>query len=128
METILGNSHLCEMTKFSGARDKDVFDGNTTLLEMGEEKIKHSYVYIGGDMVFSFLTSDRIYKYISNMGNNLTPCSIAIGLEKIDYLTPFFIFAKKENIDENDIDKLFDYQNVSNCRKLRVYEIHSKYD
>ena len=54
------------------------------------------------------------------MGNNLTPCSIAIGLENIYYLTPCFIFAKKENIDENDIDKVFDYQNISNCRKLRV--------
>ena len=34
----------------------------------------------------------------------------------------------KEIIDENDIDKLFDYQNISNCRKLRVYQIHSNYD
>ena len=62
------------------------------------------------------------------MVNNLTPCSITIGLENIYYLTPYFIFAKKENIDENDIDKLFDYQNFSNCRKLRVYKIHSNYN
>ena len=126
METFLGKSQLCEMTKFSGARDKDVFDGNTSLLKIGEENNKHWYMYIGGDMVCSFLTSDRLYK--SNIRNNLTPWFIALGLEKICYLAPYFIFGKKENIDENGFDKLFDYQKVSNCRKLRVYKIHSNYD
>ena len=116
------------MTDFSGAEDKEVFNGNTILLEIGKENNKHRYVYIGGDMICSFLTYDRIYKFISNMGNNLTPCSIAIGCENIYYLTPYFKFTKKENIDENDIDKLFDYQNISSCRKLRVYKIHSNYD
>ena len=56
----------------SGAFDKSVFDGNTILLKISEENGKHRYVYIGGDMICSFLTSDNIYKYISNMGNNLT--------------------------------------------------------
>ena len=62
------------------------------------------------------------------MGNNLTPYSIAIGRENISYLTAYFKFAKKENIDEDDIDKLFDYHNISNCQKLRVYKIQSNYD
>ena len=80
-------------------------------------------------MVCSFLTNDKFYKYISNMGNNLTPYSIAIGWENIYYLSPYFKFAKKEkDIDEDDIDKLFNYQNISNYRKLRVYKIHSNYD
>ena len=79
-------------------------------------------------MLCSFLTNDRIYKYISNMGNNLTPCSIARGWENIFYLSAYFKFTKKENIDENDIDKLFDYQNTSNYRKLRVNKTHSNYD
>ena len=103
------------MIEFSGAKDKKVFDGITILLKVSEENNKHRYVYIGGDMVCSFVTNDRIYKYISNMGNNLTPYSIAIGWENIYYLTPYFKFTKKENIDENDIDKLFDYHNISNC-------------
>ena len=30
------------------------------------------------------------------MGNNLTPCSIAIGWENIYYLTPYFSFIKKK--------------------------------
>ena len=67
METIIGKSQLCNMTEFSGAKDKEVFNGNTILLEIGIENNKHRYVYIGGDMVCSFLTNDRIYKYISNM-------------------------------------------------------------
>ena len=128
IETFIGKSLLCDMTEFSGARDNEVFDGNTILLKVSEENNKHRYVYIGGDMVCSFLTDDRIYKYISNMGNNLTPYSIAIAWENIYYLTPHFKYIKKENIDVDDIDKLFDYQNISNFRKLRVYKIHSNYD
>ena len=93
-ETFLGKSQLCDMTEFSGARDKEVFNGNTILLKIVEENKKHRYVYIGGDMVCSFLTNDRIYKYISNMGKNLSPCSIAIGWENIYYLTPYFRYIK----------------------------------
>ena len=120
METFLAKSQLCDMTLFSGAEDKEVFNGSTILLEIGKEKNKNRYVYIGGDMVCSFLTNDGIYKYISNVGKNLTPCSIAIGWENKYYLSPYFKFTKKENIIENDIDIFFDYQNISNCRKLRV--------
>ena len=83
METFLGKSQLCEMTEFSGAEDKDVQNGNTILLKVSEENNKHRYIYIGGDKVCSFLTNDEIYKYNSNMGNNLTPYSIAIGREYI---------------------------------------------
>ena len=116
------------MTEFSRAMDKKVFDGNTILLKVSEENNKHRYVYIGGDMICSFLTNDSLYKYISIIGNNLTPCSIAIGWENIYYLTLYFKFTKKENIDENDIDKLLDYQNISICQKLREHKIHSNYD
>ena len=62
------------------------------------------------------------------MGNNLSPYSIAIGWENIYFLTPYFRFIKKENIDVDDIDKLFDYQNIANYRKLQVYKNHSNYD
>ena len=81
-------------------------------------------------MVASFLTNDRIYKYISNMGNNLTLYSIAIGWENIYYLAPYFKFSKKENIDVNDIDKLFDidYDDIMNREKIEIIKIHSNYD
>ena len=62
MKTFIGKSQLFDMTDISGAEDKEVFDGNTFLLEIGKENNKHRYVCIGGDMVCSFLTNDKIYK------------------------------------------------------------------
>ena len=115
------------MTYFSGARDKEVFNGNTILLKIREENNKHRYVYIGGDKLCSFLTNDEIYKYISNMGNNLTPYSIAKGSENMCYLTPYFRKIRKKNFDVDDIDKLFDidYNIISNYQKLRTFKICS---
>ena len=49
-------------------------------------------------MVCSFSTYDKIYKYISNMGSNLIPYSIAISEENIYFLTPDFKFIKRGNI------------------------------
>ena len=40
-------------------------------------------MYICGDMICSFLTNDNIYTYISNMGSNITPYSIAKASENI---------------------------------------------
>ena len=97
METFLGKSQLCDMTEFSGSEDKEVFDGNTILLKISEENNKHRYVFIGGDMVCSFLTNGRIYKYISNMANNLSPYSIATGENYL--LAPNFKFIRKDKID-----------------------------
>ena len=130
METFIGKSEDCNMTEFSGARNKEVFNGNTILLKVSEEKNKHRYVYIGGNKVCSFLTNDKIVKYISNMGNNLTPYSMAIGWENIYYLTPYFRFIKKEDVDVDNLDKLFDidYNIISKYQKLRTYKIHSNYD
>ena len=123
MKSFFGKSQLCNMTEFSGAEDRKVFDGNTILLEIARENDKYKYVYLGGDKVCSFLTNDKIYKYISNMGNNLTPYSLAIGYENIYYLSPYFKYIKKENIDLDDIDKLFDNSNVSNYKQIKTSKI-----
>ena len=130
METFSGRSEDCNMTEFLGARNREVFNGNTILLKVNEENNKHRYVYIGGDMVCSFLTNDNIYKYISNMGNNLTPYSIAIGWENIYYLTPYFRFVQRKNIDIHDIDKLFDfdYDNIRKHEKIEIIKIQSNCD
>ena len=130
LEVFLGKSESCEMTAFSGVFNKSVFDGNTILLKKAEENNKHTYAYIGGDKVCSFLTNDEIHKYISNMGKNLTPYSLAIGYENLFYLTPYFRYIRKKNIDVDDIDILFDidYNIISNYRKLRTFKIHSTYD
>ena len=58
------------------------------LLKISEENDKQMYLFNGGDMICSFLTSDKFYKYISNMGINLTPYIIAIGDENVYFLTP----------------------------------------
>ena len=44
METFLGKSQLCDMTEFSRAKDKKVFDGKTILLKIGEKNNKHRYL------------------------------------------------------------------------------------
>ena len=130
IESRIGKSQLCKITEFSGAKDGEVFDGNIVLLRLGREKNKNRYVYIGGDMVCSFLTNDRIYKYISNMGNNLSPCSIAIGWEDIYYRTPYFRYIKKKNIDVDDTDKLFDivYDDIMNREEKKINNNHSIFD
>ena len=95
MKSFIGKSLLCDMTEFSGAEDRKVFDGKTILLEIARENDKYKYVYIGGDKVCSFLTNGKIYKYISNMGNNLCPYSIAFSWENIYYISPYFRYIKK---------------------------------
>ena len=90
METFVGKFQLSDMTEFLGAEDKKVLDGNTILLKIGEETNKHMYVYIGGDMVCSFLTKDRLCNYISKMRNNLSPYSDGMGEENHYLLAPNF--------------------------------------
>ena len=41
MGIFLGKSQVCNMTMFSGAFDKKVFDGNTVLLKISEESNKN---------------------------------------------------------------------------------------
>ena len=131
MKTFLAKSQRCNMTVLSGAFDKSCFDGNTILLKVGIENAKNKYVYIGGDMICSFMTRDNIYEYISNMGNNLTPYSIATGEENYYFLTPNFSFNKKDRIGydtllkgkyvpESDLKESF--------KEIELCKIHSNYD
>ena len=139
LKIFLGESEVCDMTLMSEALDETKFDGNTILLKLSEENVRHSYVYIDGDMIYSFLTNDNVYKNISFMGSILTPYSIAIGGENIYFLTRHFIFIKSEKIIDDELLKSngnsvdpFGYD-VSNCRdglfeKIRKYKVHSNYD
>ena len=131
MRKFLGKSQLCNMTMFSGSFDKKVFDGNTILLKISEENEKHKYVYIGGDMVCSFLTSDNIYEYILNMGNNLCPYSVATGEENFYLLAPSFIFIKKDKIDYSSIlDGMYVPPSdlKESFEELELCKFHSNYD
>ena len=139
LRTILGKSESCRMTEMSGAYDKSEFNGNTILHKMNEKNVKQRYMYIGGDMICSSITHDNVYKYISNMGNNSTPYSIAIDDENSYFLTPHFKFITGEKNNYNELLKTkegsvdpLDYH-VSNCaknsfEKLRKNKVHSNYD
>ena len=129
METFLGKSKSCSMTALSGAFDKACFDGNTILLKVGIENGKNKYVYIGGDMVCSFMTSDNIYEYVSNMGNNLSPYSFAIGKENYYLLTPNFSFIKKDKIDYDTIlNGIYVPESDLPFEKMELCKIHSNYN
>ena len=129
METFLGKSKSCTMTALSGAFDEDCFDGNTILLKVDIENGKNKNLYFGGDMVCSFLTSDNIYEYVSNMGNNLTPYSFATGKENYYLLAPNFSFIKKDKIDYDTILKrIYVPESDLPFEKLELCKIHSNYD
>ena len=130
-EIFSSKSKVCDMTLFSGAFDQSIFDGKTMLLKISTENDINRYVYFGGDMICFILTNDNSYKYISNMGNNLTPFSIVKTEENNYFLTPHFIFIKRKKINDNELFKKnkgnvdpLNYH-VSNCgkysfRKLRI--------
>ena len=129
MKKFSGKSQSCTMTALSGGFDKACFDWNTILLKVAIENGKNKYVYIGGDMVCSFMTSDNIYEYISNMGNNLTLYSIAIGEENYYLLAPNFSFIKKNKIDYNTIlNGIYVTNSDLPFEKLELCKIHSNYD
>ena len=80
-------------------------------------------------MVCSFMTSDNIYEYISNMGNNLCPYSVATGEENYYLFAPNFEFIKKDKID---YDTILDGKNVPDSKEsfeeLELCKMHSNYD
>ena len=117
------------MTALSGAFDKSCFDGNTILLKVAIENGKNKYVYIGGDMVCSFLTSDNIYNYVSIMGNILSPYSFATGEENYYLLAPNFSYIKKDKIDYNTIlNGIYVPESDLPFEKLELCKIHSHYN
>ena len=131
METFLGKSQSRTMTAISGAFDKACFDGKTILLKVGIENGKTNYVYFGGDMVCSSLTSDNIFEYISNMVNNLRSYSVATGEEIYYLLTPNFKFIKKDKIDYDTIlDGIYipDSDLKDSFEEIELCKFHSNYN
>ena len=132
MRMFLGKSQVCNMTMFSGALNKPAFDGNNILLkigEIGEENGIHENVYIGGDMVCSFMTSVTLYEYFSNMGIILCPYSVATGEESYYMLAPNFKFIKKDKIGYNTIlDGIYVPDSKESFEELELCKIHSNFD
>ena len=78
----------------------------------------------------SFMTSDNIYEYISNMGNNLSPYSVTTGEEKYYLLAPNFKFIKKDKIDYNTILSgiyVPDSDLKESFEEIELCKIHSNY-
>ena len=129
MKTFFGKSRSFTMTTLSGAFDKGCFDGNTILLKVCIENGKNKYVYIGGDKVCSFMTSDNIYEYVSNMGNNLSPYSFATGKGNYYLLAPNFSFIKKDKINYNTIlNGIYVPESDLPFEKMELCKIHSNYN
>ena len=95
------NVKFVEWQKYRELTIKKI-DGNTIQLNTSEENDRHRWVYVGGDKVCSFLTDDDRYKYISNMGTNLTSYSMATGQYYINFLTPHLKFIKRKRIDKDE--------------------------
>ena len=139
LQKFIGKIQQCDMTIMSQANDNAVFDGNTNLLETNYECEEHTYIFISGEMIASFITDDKIYKYISLMDNNLIPWSVTTGGEYVFFITPHFKYVEK---DQNDQNKLLDTDNdcvdpyiyhVSkrgeySFEDIVIYKIHSNYD
>ena len=93
--------------------------------------MEKKYVYIGGDKVCcSFLTSDNIYEYVSNVGKNLSPYSFATGEENYYLFAPNFSFNKKDKIHYDTILKGIyvpksDFK--ESFKEIELCKIHSNY-
>ena len=128
----IGKSKVCPMTEFSGARDKNVFDGNTLLLECEDNE----YVYFSGLEISKFKTDDKIIDYLSLMGNNMTPYAIMVGEKYTYFLYHRYKFIANDKIEEetllnatnNSLD-LYNYHlekcGIDSFKKLERSLIHT---
>ena len=120
------------MTEFSGARDKNDFDGNTLLLECEDNE----YVYISGLEITKFKTDDKIIEYISLVGNNMIPYAIMIGKRYTYFLYDRCKFIDNDKIEEDTLlnatktsSDPYDYHlekcGIDSFKKLERILIHS---
>ena len=84
------------MTKFSGAADKNGFDGNTHLLECDDSK----YIYISGLEIIEVRNDDKNLDYISLMGNNMIPYAIILGEKYTSFIYHRYKFIENNKIEE----------------------------
>ena len=128
LRIILGKSQVYNMNMFSGGLNKPAFDGNAILLEKIEENGMHENVCIGGDMVSSFMTSDKLYEYISKMGNTLCPYTVATSEENYYLTAPNLNFIRKGKIDyDATLEGMYPCEGES-FKELELCKIHSNYD
>ena len=95
----IGKSKNCPTTEFSQSEDVVIFDGNTLLLECENNE----YIYISGLEIVKFEIEDKIIDYISLMGSNIKPYSIAIGEKFTYFLYNRWKFLENDKIEEGTL-------------------------
>ena len=96
---LVGKSKVCEMIEFSGADDSSDFDGTTVFLECEDNE----YVYKSGFQIFKLKTDDKIIDYISLMGNNMCPYTIAIEEKGTFFKSIHYKFFENAKIEEGTL-------------------------
>ena len=95
----IGKARVCQKAEFSGALNNPNFDGNTILLECEDRK----YVYISELEIFEFRIDDKNLDYISLMGNNMMPCTFAIGEKYTYFISTHYKFIENDKIEEGTL-------------------------
>ena len=87
-------------------------------------------MYILGVICYVFfMTTDNIYEFISNVGNNSCPYSMATGEENYYLLAPNFKFIEKVKIEYDSIlEGMFIEGKEKVFEELDLCEIYSNYD
>ena len=120
------------MTEISRANDRSDFDGNTILLECGDNE----YVYISGFEISKFKTDDKIIDYMSLTGKILCPYVILVGEKYTYFISNPYKFIENDKIEKetllngtnNNLDPFLYHLGkcgVDSFKKLEYSQIHS---
>jgi hypothetical protein len=107
---------------FIGISQKRIYDGNTILLYLGNNK----YIYVG-DIIYEFTTKDKIIKYYSELGNSDVPYPIAISNDNV-YFMHDRVYVSKTYINKKSNKDLMDaYTQFYSDKLLRQNATKMKY-
>ena len=95
----IGKSKVRPKTEFSGAEDKEEFDGITLLLECGNKE----YIYISGLKISKFKVDEKIIEYIPLMRNKMNPYAILIGEKFTYFIAHHYKFIENDIIEEGTL-------------------------
>ena len=101
----IGESPLSEITKYGGGHGNN-FLGNSILIEL--ENNKHIFI---GHIIFSFISQNKIIKYMSEVGNNDVPYPYAVDSNNNYYLIIEEVILKNIPKDFNDNPYYYYYNN-----------------
>ena len=87
------------MTEFSGAGDSSDFGGYTILLESGDNE----YVNFSGIEISKIKTEEKIFDYISLMGNNMCPYAFMVRKKSTYFISNLYIIVEIDKIEEGTL-------------------------